>query len=711
MDLKPFLYRPPIMSQETLPSYLYRLAIANCHSPNLIREFVREQLYANDNFKRPSHHVTFQVLADLTGLEAYKLYWASEHSLSLLLSEETEQLEMVTLRTGMTYPQIPEAVVKRHLRRGNNAQYCPLCLQENVYQKRAWRMKAIACCDIHQCLLVDRCPQCQEFLADSDIMTAQCGRCGGSLLNADAQSVSHDYWGTKAQGLLYYLANAGPHVSLCLPFELPNELYSFAYGLMRKIFRINTDMQALHPIPTLSRPFDWKGNVSLSPAQYYVAWVTAMSALLDWPRGFHDFVDRYSYKDGKPYSTRMLLNMSSWLSGLLVKWPAEKSEVIHRGISDYIFANSTWFFLQKRGEVQDEIKEDIDSDHPMFQDFHWMIKKHAMKFLSVSEGTINRLIAQGVIRYKPESAQIRHKLLSVKDVLALKENWSRGLSLPEASLLLSASEDTVLDLLRNEMITAVSGPNIDGGSIWKIEQDSIERLLNALYNAPNRMGTYRRTLGVSLGFAAKILSRYHYSAAKVIALLLDEKLRFRIDNNKGLATISILKKALVNQLEKERAGGELVSLGWAAKRLHIRRGAVAELIQQNILKPASVNNRGVFFRRDEMESFAARHVSSREASEILEVSLLTVQTWTRAGRLQVVSGPGVDNRGVYLYARDGLEQLRAENRITLPEVAKLIGKSRSHVRLMISEGKITPFSGPGIDGCGRFLFLKDEVNL
>jgi DNA-binding transcriptional regulator YiaG len=117
----------------------------------------------------------------------------------------------------------------------------------------------------------------------------------------------------------------------------------------------------------------------------------------------------------------------------------------------------------------------------------------------------------------------------------------------------------------------------------------------------------------------------------------------------------------------------------------------------------------MYFSRAEVKRFEHEFVSTEEAAGILQINELTVQSWTRKGRLHPVSGPGVDDRAAYLFHREEVERLRLENRCTAPEMSARLGISRSQLRIWIEQGKVKPISGPGIDQCGRYLFALDEM--
>jgi hypothetical protein len=68
--------------------------------------------------------------------------------------------------------------------------------------------------------------------------------------------------------------------------------------------------------------------------------------------------------------------------------------------------------------------------------------------------------------------------------------------------------------------------------------------------------------------------------------------------------------------------------------------------------------------------------------------------------------PAVDDCHRSLFRREDVEGLRREHRRTAPQMAKLLGISRSQIAARIRQGKLKPVSGPGISGCGHYLFIR-----
>jgi len=119
----------------------------------------------------------------------------------------------------------------------------------------------------------------------------------------------------------------------------------------------------------------------------------------------------------------------------------------------------------------------------------------------------------------------------------------------------------------------------------------------------------------------------------------------------------------------------------------------------------------VYFNRMAVQRFIDDHVFVEDAAEIMDIGVLAVQKWARAGRLKAVSGPDIDGCHRWLFRRADVEQLRPENRLTAPQAAKLMGIGEATLSRWIREGKVNSVSGPGIDGMRQHLFLRKKLLL
>lgn len=356
--LKPLLSRPPLLPEETLASYLHRLANANLLKLKHLEEMIQGMSHKRDKISHPQQAETFNQLFQLTGLQGYELFWSSEHSFTRILIDQNAITELITLDNGFTFPLLPKALMQVHLRGNNSAQYCPACLSEGNYQRRVWRLQVVAACIYHKCLLIDCCPKCKSRLFDFDVISGTCGQCGSCLEDANTYDLSDDSFGLSSQGILYHWLNAGSRSYLPIPEFSPREIYSLTHDLLRLVMMVQNHIDNLHPIPDIASPFEW-GRKKMHPTVLYVAWATALKGVLNWPKNIHEFFHSWFYADNESYSSKLMFKMGRVLSEVVEKWPIEKNQKIHKEIIKFLRTNCAWYFTLNTEEIHSLAIEEI----------------------------------------------------------------------------------------------------------------------------------------------------------------------------------------------------------------------------------------------------------------------------------------------------------------------------------------------------------------
>lgn len=56
----------------------------------------------------------------------------------------------------------------------NHISLCPICLQSEPYYQLIWDLLVVQTCPYHQCLLINRCPQCQQLINRSKPSIVKC---------------------------------------------------------------------------------------------------------------------------------------------------------------------------------------------------------------------------------------------------------------------------------------------------------------------------------------------------------------------------------------------------------------------------------------------------------------------------------------------------------------------------------------------------------
>lgn len=204
-------------------------------------------------------------------------------------------------------PWISPAGIYHRIRRRYALAFCPHCLAQEPYYRRAWRLAFVTVCTLHKCRLYDRCPACEapvtfhrgdighreSFVADGAITS--CAVCSYDFRHAKARVDSYTSLACKMQAMLEEALDYG-HV---LIGDGPVYSHLFFAGLraIAQIVAVGRPSASLrkHAAALLGvRTFEpqWPGNISaiehLSVDDRRRVMVLAMALLHDWPRRFVD---------------------------------------------------------------------------------------------------------------------------------------------------------------------------------------------------------------------------------------------------------------------------------------------------------------------------------------------------------------------------------------------------------------------------------------
>ena len=300
------LCRSPLRPRESLPSLLIRLARENFyHSPAMVAQLCRERLTRRDQVMRPTQTETFQILAELVQIEVDELHAASVQRFAPAINPPTYEQRSITLPSGKTVPVLTVFFSRVQIWPESNVQFCPLCLQESAHHRVDWLPLAVSVCLHHQCLLVRGCPKCQEQLKIQDVLETQCHNCDFELTQTPVISVAADQFGLSSQSVIQSWLGLSPPTSVnseaSLPGEPPATLYRLLDGLRRAVMCVRHSWDYLYGAPSgVGVPlFPCTSKRDMTPAKSYILYATAFRGMVDWPRGFYDFLDAYKRRDGQ----------------------------------------------------------------------------------------------------------------------------------------------------------------------------------------------------------------------------------------------------------------------------------------------------------------------------------------------------------------------------------------------------------------------------
>jgi hypothetical protein len=172
----PLLQTPSPYQDESLAGYLIRLAEFNYYpSPQSILKLIGWQKQRHFKLVKSSHELS--LLSQLIKVQESELWRMAEGG---KVKVEQEEIKLYPLSQF-------------------SRKFCPLCLEQLAYFRKVWDSELIKACPFHQCLLITKCPQCQQSINGLRSQIIKC-QCGFDFRQSDCQIAS-----PNQVNLAYYL--------------------------------------------------------------------------------------------------------------------------------------------------------------------------------------------------------------------------------------------------------------------------------------------------------------------------------------------------------------------------------------------------------------------------------------------------------------------------------------------------------------------------
>jgi hypothetical protein len=285
-DFRPLLCLRPLFADESLTSYLVRLADANCYEPlSMFEAICKERLSAlgiPGNLTRSDHPETYDVLSGLTGTSPRALAQATIHRFAHAPIMAHHRQNLIYLSDGQHLHLFEKWLRPRKLRLETNAQFCPACLQEGAYHRLIWSLREVTACCRHRCLLLQACPVCGAGVGIGDVVKCRCPVCDTDLRGSSASSLQNKPFDLFVQ---YSLQNwwGAKQPDTPIFWELPHVPISVLYQVWEKLLAsLGDKLMAEYNL----------GLADTLPGSHEIQ-VIVFYSLIDWPQGFYAFLQDY----------------------------------------------------------------------------------------------------------------------------------------------------------------------------------------------------------------------------------------------------------------------------------------------------------------------------------------------------------------------------------------------------------------------------------
>jgi len=717
--MSPFALRLPLLEGESLASLEIRLSRENAYgSDNMPQILLRDRWNERgirDSATNPVHSYSYETLSGLTGLSQTMLYNSTFHRFAGTLMPPVERLDYVKLDTGESYPLLSAALIHKQTRASRLMAFCPECLNECFHHKVQWSLLPVSVCLKHKKMLLIECSRCGSSQSILNLLDGTCPQCHVSLAENEAVSVSDDEERLTAHAVLHSLLGLPVSVDYqpsVLPVVPPRVLLYLVQGIRTSVMhnsavsRQDMGIPPLDTVRALTRLVDH--TTERMPELMYYSYAYAFAAVLDWPYRFHTLLSCL-HREIKRSRSGLHGFGSFYTRWIADNWLRPEFQFVQDEFEIYLDRT----IVPSAAKVS-RYREKQDTEDRSSQTY--LLPAHVKAILHIDDNTLKRLSAQATLpcNMLPRKKWNTDRTFLAKDVLNLKKQWDSGLTLDATASRLGVTAVIAKNLIDFGLLKALRGPTADGSDEWLMEDESVTTLNQRIWALSAPLDDQDMPDMLTLKQAAQKAIGVGLNAARLIQAVQQERLAaWRVLDHifEGLKTLRIAPSDLQRLIDETQTTNHWLSRADIARLMEVKHTVVSKWVDAGLINPVSMNGNVPHFDEVQIQRFKAEHVFTEEAAEMMGIGILTVQKWIRGRRLKAVSGADIDGCHRWLLKRVDVERLRPENRLTAPQAAKLMGIGEAQFLVWIKQGRVQPVSGPGIDGMGQFLFLLDQITL
>ena len=668
--MKPLLNHPRPYPQESLSSWLWRLAQANyIDNPSHFLRYLSQHLSLpipplQQILVKLYEPKLFQGLAQLTYTDEMTVYELTLHRfvhalmlpgqdpiyLSLMASEPVQCLPGSTHRDFYTA----------------RFSWCPHCLEETRYVRLHWHIPLLTCCTTHGCWLLDVCPVCQTSIHEVDILNGYCERCGFVLETAKTMDVpENDLLFSQNIVLMMWLYEAKSPASV-LPDVPVNILTRVLQGLRYCVQRAGKDWYGHHLPPNIPvQDVNILKQRKLSIYERGCLYSTAFRVLLNWPHNFYAFLDAYRQRPLQLEDSGLRLEFgslhSSWLSRF---WKASEFDWIQNAYNAYLVDKMPVYQIVYSKRIQDypELLEQI-----AFLDLN-----RTRKYLNISVYTVYRLVDKGHLTAHRFTGDVDGIWFSKSELDGLKQRWQQYLPFGDVVQQLGLSKRLVLELLSAQLLQQVpthvglkrQRVYIDAGSFQTLIQQLKTYTTIQLDNSTDRI----LLRDVCIQHGSVKLNLVH-----LLSRILDGKLRAYHPDEAllPLGDMWFMRQDVEDLSDQIKDEQDWMNKSDVQAYMGIGHRGLCQLLASKYLTPQMGYGNKQFFGRQDVEALHERVIFMHEMRQLLNIPYVSISRLMQAGLLPPL--PIEPNTPRYCYIFDRIAfNLWHQRYILLPEIEQLV---------------------------------------
>lgn len=603
-----FVERPKF--NESYQGYILRLTHLNGYEKiNWIYELMEN--VNGYNRKRSTLSQELKALKDVTSLEIYQL----QNLLFRSLGEE-EYNELL----GYTQQR--------------KCKICPKCLDEKKYYNGIWEIAFITECTEHNCLLVEKCPNCNKMIGWNRCNLFYCN-CQFDLRKCKVEDSEEN--SSKITSLII----SKVRMSSLQKSSTTNPLYELDLISLLKVMNFIC-LKLVFSIKHGGKvPFKLMEN-----SEMHILVNNAFKVFENWPANFYTFLENLKLEEG-------MRNR-----GIVKDFGSFYRRIKSYKQFDFLFnAFKYYVFLNKGKYISHSFTKLFNGD---LDEFDHITGTEAANVLGLKLSTVQKLmnnnILTGIVNV---SNHFTTSLVNKKSVDVLKYKLENWYSQRKTREILNIDEHVFLSFIN--FIEHIEIPYKSGAIRRYFNPKCVENILKELdeklVSIPSNLITIENSIKLINGASGS------YSFLQIYHDILQNRLVPRgIDNNSiGIRRYLFCKDEIKNFAQQKVKELDLnnYSLSEATKLLGIRQGDLWVYIKKGIIKVDKIKSRQRI-PISEIGNFKDTYVDLSEIRKTYKFNFHpTVNTLTEKGVLPIM-GPTIDGHRKYWFLRDAIDNLSCD---------------------------------------------------
>lgn len=549
---------------------------------------------------------------------------------------------------------------------------CPACLEEEpAYGRSYWNIKFVVSCLKHRNFLVQQCPECQRAIPLFRPSLVSCPFCKkGDYRRIVPCNLPNDpYFAAGQSWILKQLSVENEELEgiaeeILSPFlrELPSPQY---FRLFEAFHALLNPLFPNHPFLRTAIVDSFRTSRSLNKGTRNLLlgeWTTFISTfhfIFDsWPSHFftllNNLIDVKREKGGTG-------GVVGYYGSFYEKWLYSRLKgpnftFLREAFEDYMKR------LYRGGVVTNRLRAFHNTKMEIRQERNYLTLEQVTEILEIGETMVWNLVNNGNLRVQKiaggKSGKVFCTFFEKEDVEEFLCRWKNMLQVSTVAQVLGVSEIVVLSLTNAGLLTATRS-HFSRYYKCLYKKEDVEHFMDNVLCQAQRKTTLLEEC-VLLPMACKA-TRLTY--AEIVVEILAGKLK-PIDTARDVSLFQrlVFMKCELEQFGKKHNSLGLLKLHEAAKRIGVSYSTLRRWMELGLLEKEYASlyrKKDIFLRKEEVNAFQRKYISSQEISNQLEVEPRTILKCIRLGILHPIDKHKVyEITNIYLLLREEVETQR-----------------------------------------------------